>query len=34
MAKDFLSNNKKFNLYNPDPVIFDYFEILVLHEIM
>jgi len=26
MAKDFLSNNKKFNLYNPDPVIFDYFE--------
>jgi len=26
MAKDFLSNNKKFNLYNPEPVIFDYFE--------
>jgi len=26
MAKDFLKNNKNFNLYNPDPTIFDYFE--------
>ena len=26
MAKDFLLNNKNFNLYNPNPNIFDYFE--------